>query len=369
MEIVPDADVKINLITWYLFSLGQKERAKLAASYEEARRVYPEITSEQGEAVFRSLNCAGCHPHDSIDGWQNGPDLREEGRRVRREWLAGYLAEPVPVRPFGFYPGSGSRMPDFSLSAGEINALGAYIIDRKPISLEPRVPFAPRRLSAYAEAKAERLLRDKLPCLGCHQLDGEGGMIGPDLSQVSARLTPEFIHQVILDPQGSITFTIMPKIPMPEKTATLIVNYLLQRSAREAVPNRAHSGGLPSGGDLSLVYNLLLPTEESAWEAPALYRQYCAPCHGPAGDADGYNVPYLPVQPKAHNDGVALSLRPDDTLFDVIYGGGAILNRSHRMPAFGQTLSRAQIWQLVRTIRELCQCEGPAWSRDSPEGG
>jgi hypothetical protein len=34
------------------------------------------------------------------------------------------------------------------------------------------------------------------------------------------------------------------------------------------------------------------------------------------------------------------------------------------MPAFGQTLSREQIWRLVRRMRDLCACEGPAWSRD-----
>ena len=58
-----------------------------------------------------------------------------------------------------------------------------------------------------------------------------------------------------------------------------------------------------------------------------------------------------------------MSTRPDDTLFDGISAGGFILNRSARMPPFGEMLSRDQIWGLVRYLRELCRCEGPRWSR------
>jgi mono/diheme cytochrome c family protein len=59
-----------------------------------------------------------------------------------------------------------------------------------------------------------------------------------------------------------------------------------------------------------------------------------------------------------------MSARPDDALYDTIAGGGAIMNRSPRMPAYGTTLSPAQIRALVRHIRSLCQCQGAAWSTD-----
>jgi hypothetical protein len=59
-----------------------------------------------------------------------------------------------------------------------------------------------------------------------------------------------------------------------------------------------------------------------------------------------------------------MSLRSDDALFDAVSGGGAIMNRSPRMPAFGLVLAPAEIRSLVRHIRELCRCQGPAWSTD-----
>ena len=59
-----------------------------------------------------------------------------------------------------------------------------------------------------------------------------------------------------------------------------------------------------------------------------------------------------------------MSPRSDAALFDAIAGGGAIMNRSPRMPAFGLALQPAEIQSLVRHIRGLCRCEGPAWSTD-----
>ncbi len=59
-----------------------------------------------------------------------------------------------------------------------------------------------------------------------------------------------------------------------------------------------------------------------------------------------------------------MATRPDDTLFDGIAVGGYILDKSHRMPGFGELLTSGQIRGLVRHLRTLCRCEGPAWSRD-----
>src|SRR5207245_1394748 len=78
---------------------------------------------------------------------------------------------------------------------------------------------------------------------------------------------------------------------------------------------------------------------------------------------DGYNAPFLPVPPAAHADREAMGRRSDDRLFDAVAAGGYVVNGSNRMPAFGLTLSAGEIRGLVRYIRDLCGCQGPAWSR------
>lgn len=208
-------------------------------------------------------------------------------------------------------------------------------------------------LSAFAVAKAERLLRDRLPCLGCHELGGEGGRIGPSLSNVGARRSRDDIAAMIGDPQRTVPNTIMPKAPMNAATAALVADYLSRRARSREPPPFAPppAYGTPSGA----------PPDDPA----TVYRRFCAPCHGLTGDGDGYNAPFLSVRSTAHASAAYMSTRSDDALYDAIAGGGYIMNRSARMPPYGGTLSAAQIRGLVAYLRTLCRCNGPAWSRDN----
>jgi mono/diheme cytochrome c family protein len=102
-------------------------------------------------------------------------------------------------------------------------------------------------------------------------------------------------------------------------------------------------------------------------DAAALYGKWCAACHGTRGAGDGPNARYLPVRPAIHASAEQMSARSDDALFDAIAGGGAIMGKSARMPAFGGSLSTSQIHALVRYIRTLCSCAGPAWSANDAQ--
>jgi mono/diheme cytochrome c family protein len=201
-----------------------------------------------------------------------------------------------------------------------------------------------RPLSTFSRAKAESLLRSTLPCLGCHRLNGEGGTIGPDLTTVRERRSPDYIASMIADPQHTVPGAAMPFTRMPTSTRRLITQYLGGSSANVAEPS--------------------ITAPASAPDAAALYAKWCAACHGTSGRGDGPNAVNLPVKPADHASRDAMSARPDDSLFDTIAAGGLVMNRSPRMPAFGGTLSSPEIRALVRHIRTLCRCEGPGWSRN-----
>lgn len=204
-------------------------------------------------------------------------------------------------------------------------------------------------LSGFAARKAEQLLRDKHSCLGCHRLKGEGGQLAPALDAVHERRDAAYIAAIVSDPQRLKSGVSMPRVRMPASERALIVRYLGGDPARMDVPRTAPSPAVPTA---------------TPPDGKVLYAQWCAGCHGTTGMGDGPNAKMLPVPPARHHDAEAMGRRSDDALFDTIEAGGAIMNRHHRMPAFGGTLTTPQIRALVAYIRTLCRCQGPAWSRD-----
>ncbi|MGQ0767436.1 MAG: c-type cytochrome [Gemmatimonadota bacterium] len=148
------------------------------------------------------------------------------------------------------------------------------------------------------------------------------------------------------DPQRVAPGSAMPRPLIDSATRELLVRYL---SAQPGSGSDTVSGAIGS------------PTSDAG---ATLYARFCAACHGTSGRGDGPNARYLPKPPAAHSSAELMSRRSDDALFDTISGGGAIMNRSPRMPAFGGSLNPSEISGLVRHIRNLCRCEGPSWARD-----
>lgn len=211
-------------------------------------------------------------------------------------------------------------------------------------------------ISAFAKLKAERMLRERLPCLGCHTLDDAGGQIGPDLSTVGLRRDAAYIAAMIADPQRHVPGSAMPRTPMPAETRALIASYLATR--------RRASAAAPRATNMASIASPTAALTAGAVNAPALYARWCSACHGATGLGDGPNARYLRKRPPAHANAAAMSVRPDDALYDVISSGGGILDAASWMPPFGATLTRAEILALVAHIRTLCNCQGPDWSRD-----
>lgn len=205
-------------------------------------------------------------------------------------------------------------------------------------------------LTAFERSRTERLLKDRLACLGCHRLGSEGGAIGPALDQLADRVDAEYVARMIQSPATTVPGTIMPRQPMPAREARRLAAYLMSASASPTPP--------PSATQAPRV---LEPGDEENGEA--LYGRHCAACHGTSGGGDGWNAVNLPVPPTPHANATLMSARADDTLYDGISAGGFVLDKSNLMPAFGELLSPAQIRSLVAHIRTLCSCEGPPWSR------
>ncbi|HNP06365.1 MAG TPA: c-type cytochrome [Cyclobacteriaceae bacterium] len=348
---VDNAEEKIENLSAYLLSLEAPDYDEQLDTYETIKESNPEISVELGQIIYQAQNCAGCHQSNPDGEWKEmvAPDLMTIKSRINKAWLAEYVKKPHAVRPFGFYPGSGSRMPNFNLTEIEIENIVRFIYNEENNQKQNHIE-APSR---FVSNKIKVLLDEKLPCLGCHSLGGQGGKIAPELANLSKRLNSDYLAAVVTDPAVAMPGTIMPKISMPENMRDQLIGYLLYNKDTVA-----------EGKYLSLVDHPIT-LQDASLTPESIYLSKCAICHGEKGNANGFNAEYLATQPTKHADSSYMTRRPDDTLFDGVFAGGDILNRSHLMPAWGNALSNDEIKGLVTYMRGLCNCSPPKWSTDN----
>ena len=111
-----------------------------------------------------------------------------------------------------------------------------------------------------------------------------------------------------------------------------------------------------AAGVLLFALTALLPVAGAAERADDVYKTYCWQCHGMQGNGMGVNIPDMSVQPRDHTDSKEMGARSDAELFKAIKEGGRSIDKSLLMPAWGGVLNDDQIKDLVRYLRELCNC-------------
>ncbi len=139
----------------------------------------PEVKKDplitEGKRLFQSLNCEYCHILNGHGG-SVGPALDNVGMRRDREWLAAHFRDPKKVTP-------GTKMPNFKLMDGEVEALVSYMSSLGGASFT---------------AQAPRLFEDN--CASCHKFHGVGEEIGPDLSHIGQARDADYIASYIKNP-------------------------------------------------------------------------------------------------------------------------------------------------------------------------
>ena len=95
------------------------------------------------------------------------------------------------------------------------------------------------------------------------------------------------------------------------------------------------------------------PPPAGASRAERLYLGLCSTCHGADGRGSWRAALFL-IRPGDLTEGARLGRYSDQYLFDVIKHGGSPIGRPG-MPAFGATLSDAEIQELVRYVRGLAR--------------
>ena len=196
----------------------------------------PDLSSQAGvmavgRALVRQYGCVGCHDifGHSKDG-KIGPDHTLFGNKPReeigipvyqsrQEWALQKLSAPRSL-------GTNLKMPLFRLTKEEQQALSVLLI-----GFTPKVKLPDYRVNSKWErffpTGPAGLAIERYRCLTCHQIRGEGGKYGPDLTYLGDKVQLHILNRFLESP-----FIVQPLLqPMPNlniraEEASVLADYI-----------------------------------------------------------------------------------------------------------------------------------------------
>jgi mono/diheme cytochrome c family protein len=186
----------------------------------------------QGQRLFEQVGCTGCH---LVKGYEDipkiGPSLRRIGAKVDPNWMVRWIANPHLFRPR-------TRMPNFAFKEDEAVAIASYLWSNSKQESEKWLAdhsaaagFREGDPSLIAQGKE---LTETIGCKGCHGFAdgefstvlGEGKDVVPNLHNIAAKVSPQWIYNWIKNPRGYYPETRMPNLRLTEQEALAITAYL-----------------------------------------------------------------------------------------------------------------------------------------------
>jgi len=199
-------------------------------------RTLSEAQAEQAAAVRlgdlgmrEDSKCVMCHAKESNLLRPIAPNIGHEGTKWKPEALASFLREPKKLRPNGFMPFTKAKMPNFFFTDQELAALVDYLMTLKDEGLRSDVLMGWNPSDPVMIEEGEFLFNEEYACDGCHKSSpgGEGGVVGPELSDAMSRLRPEWVYYWMKNPQAMRPDTPMPNFNMSDEQARAVLAYLM----------------------------------------------------------------------------------------------------------------------------------------------
>ena len=249
------SDEEARAVASYLLSVAPADEPKSDGTVTAATLEQPELV-EQGTALVRKYGCFGCH---EIGGM-------EKESRIGVE-LSTFAVKPLEELFFGnthgiphdwngwtYHKLKDPRiyetehveqvMPNFGLEDEDIINLRVWLQSRT--GKQPPLSYREAGYDdRWRKVQKGRRLVDKYNCMGCHEIDGQGGFINrlyednpteapPILFDQGAKVQPEWFYGFLQDPAlQPLRFWLkirMPTFPLSADETTAIVEYFTAKS-------------------------------------------------------------------------------------------------------------------------------------------
>jgi cytochrome c oxidase cbb3-type subunit 3 len=138
-----------------------------------------------GERLFQE-HCALCHGAHGYDGIFANLALPRLPQAPDDQAMAKLIKGGI----------DGTDMPPaYGVTDAEIQQIIAYVRN---------LGRSPRQSVPGNASRGEQLYRAKGNCAQCHMLRGQGGTLGPDLSDIGVRRGPSHLRQSMVDPEADL---------------------------------------------------------------------------------------------------------------------------------------------------------------------
>ena len=76
-------------------------------------------------------------------------------------------------------------------------------------------------------ANGKKIVTEKIDCLSCHAINGDGGAVGPDLTQVGLRRSEDWLYDFLMDPETVVPDTKMPMFDWEDQDLEDVLGFLM----------------------------------------------------------------------------------------------------------------------------------------------
>ena len=200
------------------------------------------VLAADGKSLVKSNKCGSCHKMKGPAVTtiaevlkRKAPDLFYAGSKFNKEWLVGFLQNPVQIRPAGTVYLNNIKLEGdkdviveppkcaSKLSAADAGAVTDYLMTLKDSGMKIGV-FKKAKIS---KARAKVFMFKQESCNACHRVPRRGGGVScPTFEGIGKRLNPDWLYSFIKDPQHWDPKIWMAKREFADKDLQLMVNYL-----------------------------------------------------------------------------------------------------------------------------------------------
>lgn len=224
----------------------------------------------KGRGLIEKAGCYGCHQIRLYEDQEKiAPTLDRLGSKVDKAWLLHWLSDPREYAPA---TGEGlirSRMPRFDLTKEDILCLTEFLMSSKDEQSLEEPPSG-------GNPERGGLLFREIRCVTCHTVGNKGGYIGPELEQITTKVSRKWAYNWLIKTHYFDPKSKMPQFDFTEEQAVDVVDHLWEEFGADPLK--------PSEGFQEAEEALKLSTEERLTRGKKLFLDKgCAGCHPLSG--------------------------------------------------------------------------------------